>query len=102
MYGGGGLEEFCNIGKLPDFKRVLNFCRGSGIFCQLIVQSIPQLQDRYPKNGVGGADRLYGYSDLPWMQRCGHGDLHLKKVRHGHYQGGEQPNATFAVVFSGL
>ena len=43
------LEEFCNIGKLPDFKRVLNFCRGSGIFCQLIVQSIPQLQDRYPK-----------------------------------------------------
>ena len=43
------LEEFCNIGKLVDFKRVLNVCRGSAIFCQIIVQSIPQLQDRYPK-----------------------------------------------------
>jgi len=43
------LEEFCNIGKLMDFKRVLNVCRGSAIFCQIIVQSIPQLQDSYPK-----------------------------------------------------
>lgn len=74
-----------------------------------IVQGVVVTRDKrfvkileLPQNGVGGADRLYGYSDLPWMQRCGHGDLHLKKVRHGHYQGGEQPNATFAVVFSGL
>ena len=73
------LEEFCNIGKLPDFKRVLNFCRGSGIFCQLDCAVYSPAPGPLPQNGVGGADRLYGYSDLPWMQRCGHGDLHLKK-----------------------
>lgn len=57
------LEEFCNIGKLVDFKRVLNVCRGSAIFCQIIVQSIPQLQDRYPKTEweelIGWKDTVY-------------------------------------------
>ncbi|MEG2679203.1 MAG: type IV secretory system conjugative DNA transfer family protein, partial [Oscillospiraceae bacterium] len=37
------LEEFCNIGKLVDFKKVLSVCRSRGIFCQIIVQSISQL-----------------------------------------------------------
>ena len=61
------LEEFCNIGKLPDFKRVLNFCRGSGIFCQLIVQSIPQLQDRYPKTEW---EELIGCTDIQICLGC--------------------------------
>lgn len=61
------LEEFCNIGKLNDFKRVLNFCRGSGIFCQLIVQSIPQLQDRYPKTEW---EELIGCTDIQICLGC--------------------------------
>lgn len=61
------LEEFCNIGKLPDFKRVLNFCRGSGIFCQLVVQSIPQLQDRYPKTEW---EELIGCTDIQICLGC--------------------------------
>ena len=39
----------CNIGKLVDFKKVLSVCRSRGIHCQLIVQSISQLSDRYEK-----------------------------------------------------
>lgn len=61
------LEEFCNIGKLNDFKRVLNFCRGSNIFCQLIVQSIPQLQDRYPKTEW---EELIGCTDIQICLGC--------------------------------
>ena len=55
------LEEFCNIGKLVDFKRVLEVCRGSNIFCQLIVQSIPQLKDRYPRTEW---EELIGCTDV--------------------------------------
>ena len=62
------LEEFCNIGKLVDFKRVLEVCRGSNIFCQLIVQSIPQLKGPLPKDGMGRTDRLYRHPDLPRLQ----------------------------------
>lgn len=61
------LEEFCNIGKLMDFKRVLNVCRGSGIFCQIIVQSIPQLQDRYPKTEW---EELIGCTDIQICLGC--------------------------------
>lgn len=61
------LEEFCNIGKLPDFKKVLNFCRGSGISCQLVVQSIPQLQDRYPKTEW---EELIGCTDIQICLGC--------------------------------
>lgn len=48
-------------------KRVLNFCRGSGIFCQLIVQSIPQLQDRYPKTEW---EELIGCTDIQICLGC--------------------------------
>ncbi|MCL2202162.1 MAG: type IV secretory system conjugative DNA transfer family protein, partial [Oscillospiraceae bacterium] len=43
------LEEFCNIGKLVDFKKQLAVLRGYNVFCQLIVQSVPGLADRYEK-----------------------------------------------------
>ena len=43
------LEEFCNIGKLLDFKKVLSTARSRGINIQIIMQSIPQLADRYPR-----------------------------------------------------
>jgi type IV secretion system protein VirD4 len=43
------LEEFCNIGKLVDFKKQLAILRGFNINCQVIVQSVPGLADRYEK-----------------------------------------------------
>ena len=61
------LEEFCNIGKLMDFKRVLEVCRGSNIFCQLVVQSIPQLKDRYPKTEW---EELIGCTDVQICLGC--------------------------------
>ena len=44
------LEEFCNIGKLVDFKKQLALLRGFNMFCQLVVQSVPQLSDRYERD----------------------------------------------------
>lgn len=61
------LEEFCNIGKLVDFKRVLNVCRGSNIFCQLVVQSIPQISDRYPQKEW---EELIGCADVQIALGC--------------------------------
>ena len=53
--------------KLVDFKRVLNVCRGSAIFCQIIVQSIPQLQDRYLKTEW---EELIGCTDIQICLGC--------------------------------
>ena len=50
-----------------DFKRVLNVCRGSAIFCQIIVQSIPQLQDRYPNTEW---EELIGCTDIQICLGC--------------------------------
>lgn len=41
------LDEFCNIGKILDFKKVISTVRSRGINCQIIVQSAAQLSDRY-------------------------------------------------------
>jgi type IV secretion system protein VirD4 len=43
------LEEFCNIGKLVDFKKQLAILRGFNINCQVVVQSVAGLADRYEK-----------------------------------------------------
>lgn len=56
-YGEGGrlpvkvnmmMEEFCNI-FVNDFKRLISVVRSRNIDCQLIVQSVAQLSDRYPQ-----------------------------------------------------
>lgn len=44
------LDEFCNIGRLNDFKRTLSVVRGYRMNCQLIVQSVAQLADFYPRH----------------------------------------------------
>ncbi len=61
------LEEFCNIGKLTDFKKVLSVCRSRGIFCQLIVQSVSQLSDRYPRKEW---EELIGNCDVQICLGC--------------------------------
>lgn len=42
------LDEFCNIGRILDFKKTISTVRSRGINCQVIIQSAAQLADRYP------------------------------------------------------
>lgn len=54
------LDEFPNLGEIPDFKKKLATVRGRGIGCSVIFQNIPQMQNRYPNNQwvelLGGCD----------------------------------------------
>jgi type IV secretory pathway TraG/TraD family ATPase VirD4 len=95
------LEEFCNIGKLVDFKKVLSVCRSRGIHCQIIVQSISQLSDRYEKKEweelIGNADIqiCLGCNDQMTAQyisdKCGMATI-----------GSKQSDAAHAAVFTRL
>ena len=75
------LDEFCNVGKLLDFKKTISVVRGYGINCQIVVQSIAQLSDRYPvkewEEIVGNCDTqlVLGCNDMMTSEyiskRCG-------------------------------
>ena len=41
------LDEFCNIGHIPDFTKKLSTMRSRGIGCSIIFQSLPQLMQFY-------------------------------------------------------
>jgi type IV secretion system protein VirD4 len=43
------LDEFCNIGHIPDFTKKISTMRSRGIACSVIFQSITQLQSHYPE-----------------------------------------------------
>lgn len=51
------LDEFCNIGYIPDFTVKISTMRKRGISCSLIVQEVAQIQNRY---GVRAADEIIG------------------------------------------
>lgn len=42
------LDEFCNIGQIPDFPKKISTMRGRGIACSVIFQSIGQIKNFYP------------------------------------------------------
>jgi len=42
------LDEFCNIGQIPDFPKKISTMRGRGIACSVIFQSLGQLKNFYP------------------------------------------------------
>lgn len=42
------MDEFCNIGHIPDFTKKLSTMRSRGIGCSIIFQSLPQLMQFYP------------------------------------------------------
>jgi len=43
------LEEFCNVGYLSDsFLRTLSVIRSRNVACQIIIQGVAQISDRYP------------------------------------------------------
>lgn len=81
------MDEFCNVGKLLDFKKTISVVRGYGINCQIIVQSIAQLSDRYPvkewEEIVGNCDTqlVLGCNDMMTSEyiskRCGNITIQL-------------------------
>lgn len=44
------LDEFTQIGKIPDFNMKISTVRSRNIRISVIFQSIPQLENRYPRN----------------------------------------------------
>lgn len=44
------LDEFCNIGHIPDFTKKISTMRSRGIACSVIFQSIVQLKSFYPND----------------------------------------------------
>lgn len=81
------MDEFCNVGKLLDFKKTISVVRGYGINCQIVVQSIAQLSDRYPikewEEIVGNCDTqlVLGCNDMMTSdyisKRCGNITIQL-------------------------
>lgn len=48
------LDEFVNIGRIPQFEQILATCRSYGISISTIVQSLGQLVDQYTKEKAEG------------------------------------------------
>lgn len=81
------MDEFCNCGKLLDFKKTISVVRSYGINCHIIVQSIAQLADRYPikewEEIVGNCDTqlFLGCNDTMTSEfiskRCGNVTIQL-------------------------
>lgn len=61
------MDEFCNCGTINDFKKILSVCRSQGINCQLIIQGLAQLSDRYDHNQW---EELVGNCDCQLFLGC--------------------------------
>ena len=55
------MDEFSNLGEIPDFEKVIAFVRSMGMSLNVIVQNLAQLKSRYEKTWeviVGNCDSL--------------------------------------------
>lgn len=85
------LDEFPNIGAVPDFKKKLATARSRGIGIDMIFQNIPQLKNRYPDEQweelLGGCDitLFLGCNDLTtaeyFSKRSGEVTVQTESVR---------------------
>ncbi|CAG7643596.1 VirD4-like conjugal transfer protein, CD1115 family [Paenibacillus allorhizosphaerae] len=62
------LDEFPNIGKIPNYEELLATCRSYGISCSTIVQSVGQLIDKYSKEK---AEAIIGNHSLRFLLGAG-------------------------------
>lgn len=68
------LDEFPNIGAIPDFTKKISTIRSRGLHCSVIFQNIAQLRNRYPNDAwqeiIGNCDsRLFlGCTDTATAQ----------------------------------
>lgn len=61
------LDEFPNIGQIPNFNKKISTVRSRGINITLIFQNIVQLQNRYP---YGAAEEILGNCDITVFLGC--------------------------------
>ncbi len=89
------LDEFPNIGVIPDFKKKLATARSRGIGMSILFQNIPQMQNRYPDNQweeiLGGCDFsvFLGCNDLTtaeyFSRRSGEITVAVDSIRKNYY-----------------
>lgn len=89
------LDEFPNIGVVPDFKKKLATARSRAIGMSILYQNIPQLQNRYPDNQweeiLGGCDFsiFLGCNDLTtatyFSDRTGEITVSVSSIRKNFY-----------------
>lgn len=58
------MDEFCNIGFIPGYTTKLSTMRSRGISAQMIIQSLGQIENRYP---YGQHAEIIGNSDVRLM-----------------------------------
>lgn len=58
------MDEFCNIGFIPSYTVKLSTMRSRGISAQMIIQSLGQLENRYPS---GLSEEIIGNCDVRLM-----------------------------------
>ena len=89
------LDEFPNIGVVPNFKKKLATARSRRIGMSILFQNISQLQNRYPDNQweeiLGGCDFsiFLGYNDMTtatyYSDRTGEITVSVASVRKNFY-----------------
>lgn len=89
------LDEFPNIGVVPDFKKKLATARSRNIGMSILFQNIPQLQNRYPDNQweeiLGGCDFsiFLGCNDMTtasyFSDRTGEVTVSVSSIRKNYY-----------------
>lgn len=89
------LDEFPNLGVVPDFKKKLATARSRGIGMSILFQNIPQLQNRYPDNQweeiLGGCDFsiFLGCNDITtasyYSGRTGEITVSVSSTRKNYY-----------------
>ena len=89
------LDEFPNIGVIPDFKKKLATARSRGIGMSIIFQNIPQMMNRYPEGQweeiIGGCDMslFLGCNDMTtatyYSSRSGEATVAVASCRKSYY-----------------
>lgn len=89
------LDEFPNLGVVPDFKKKLATARSREIGMSILFQNIPQLQNRYPDNQweeiLGGCDFsiFLGCNDMTtasyYSDRTGEITVSVSSIRKSYY-----------------
>lgn len=89
------LDEFPNIGVVPDFKKKLATARSRAIGMSILYQNVPQLQNRYPDNQweeiLGGCDFsiFLGCNDMTtasyFSDRTGEITVSVSSIRKNYY-----------------
>lgn len=89
------LDEFPNLGVVPDFKKKLATARSRSIGMTIMFQNIPQMQNRYPDNQweeiIGGCDFsiFLGCNDMTtakyYSERSGEITVSVSSIRKSYY-----------------